>query len=344
MVLAESRPSVSYGVYKPALVLTNETIESWRVEVSSGQFLTAQSILQKTGIERRFHAAEDETVVDMALKVAEDVLAENQVDLILVSTSFPIGVNVATEVLRKLHLTGGRLDIYAACSGFVRGLVFLKQNEDTFRGRRVFFLASEKYSDKLVDLREEEAIKRDPSLSQTIFSDGAAGLSFILGVNFNILAAESRMIDKVTNLIRMPINWQLVREPFINEPVDRSHDGKFRQEGPAVYRQVLERIPQALGEFMAKYGIDPNEVGYIVPHQGSGRMVRALAERLTPSFKAGQVVEDFKDGNFSSASIPKALVKLIQEDRLDPGKITLLLGFGAGRGLLGSIAACRIGG
>lgn len=346
-------PSFRFGKYFPNHhnPLTNWLIEGWKVVTGSGKYLTRQSIKERIGIELRYVASQSETVIDMGAEAAEDALkGQKDIYFVMVSTSFPIGLNVASEIAKKLNLPNIEpgnpdhvLDIYAACAGFVRGLNYLKEHEQKFWGKRILFVASEKYSDKVVDLRQEGALEIDPSMAQIIFSDGAIAMVFTYGEDIEILAAETHTLDHVRDIIQMPVDESLMAEPYIYEPVDKSPD-YFRQQGPRVFKEVSIVIPKLTQEWLERVGIDLDRIEHIVPHQGSGRMVGELKERFRKLFNRDIVADDMEEGNFSSGSVLKALDKLVSNGHIDQRKIALLIGFGAGAGLLVSIAAVVIKG
>lgn len=325
---------ISFGCYFPATVLTNEEIELWGVTTQRSGLLTKDRIFKSTGIKRRFVADPGETALDMGIKAAEQALGDSRdIDAVFVSTSYPIGVNIAWEIKERLHLPAlSALDIYAACSGFVRGLVHIKEHEERFHGKKILFVATEKYSHVVADLRNGGGTI-DPSLAQTIFSDGAMAMVFRPGIDMQILWAKNHPFAReFSNLIRMPIDPSLMRPPYIEEYVPPSPSGKFEQDGPNVYRVVLENVPTLVRETVKEAGLTPQDIKRVFPHQGSGKMVDGLSDRL----REFVLYKDIEDGNFSSASIPKAWFKATQEGEIGEGDIIALPGFGAG--MFGAIA------
>lgn len=345
-------PSFRIGKYFPNHhnPLTNAIIAGWNLMTRSGP-VTEKSLHDRNGIELRYVASEDETVVDMGEKAALDLKIDlKDTDFVMVSTSFPCGVNVASEIAKRLnlpkvipHSPKHVRDIYAACSGFVRGLDYLKEHEETFKGKKILFIASEKYSPYLADL-EKGGIETDPSMAQTLFSDGAIAFHFTYGEDIEILAASTHVFPHIRNILKMPVDTQVMVEPYTYEPVEIS-ERYFQQQGPKVFETVAKEIPIFTLNWLVNLGFDPSRIDHIVPHQGSGRMVSKLQEQFEKVFNRQlQVTNDAREGNFSSGSIPKALAKLEENGQIDPKKVILLVGFGAGAGLLASIAAVVIKG
>ncbi len=273
----------------------------------------------------------------MGVKAARAVENLENVDAIIVSASYPVGKNVSREIGRHLPVRPKfHLDIHAACSGFVRGLVYMKEHEEEFDNKRVLFVATEKYSHTLADLREG-GINNDPSMAQTIFSDGAVAVVFTYGKDIAIIGYGSKKLPKETdNYIRMPIDNALMTPPFLEEPVPTSTN-KFQQDGPRVYEAILLSVPELNRKLIQETGLKAPDIKLAIPHQASGRMISALASRMSDL----NVFRDLDDGNFSSASIPKAMIRAIKEGEIQRGNKILLSGFGAG--LYASSAIVELG-
>ena len=324
--------SISFGLYIPQKTLTNREIESWHVRTPRGNLLTAGDILKRTGVERRHVATKSETVEQMALIALEEAIdRKKKFGLVVASTSYPTR-NLSGYLIDAKSLTSMvTFDIYAACSGFTRGLSFIKAHEDAFMGHSVLFVASEKYSDKVFDLKK--GVEDDPSLAQTIFSDGAVAIQFVYGKDLRILSAKNkRLPSELAGSIRMPIDRSRMKPIYIEEPVPQSQSGKFEQDGRTVYRAVIDNVPELIRETIRTAHLQENDIKLVIPHQGSGHIIEGLQGRL-PNLN---VFSDVADGNFSSASIPKALFKAREEGLIHRGDKVVLAGFGAG--LFASVA------
>src|SRR3546814_15528989 len=108
------------GSYLPARVMTNDELAT-RIDTSD------EWIRQRTGIRQRHIAAEGELTSDLALRAAQEALANagvepNEVDLLVVATAthdntFPATPTRVQERLGMDH--GAAFDVQAVCSGFV---------------------------------------------------------------------------------------------------------------------------------------------------------------------------------------------------------------------------------
>lgn len=329
---------LSFGIYLPKEFITNEQIEEWRIATQSGKLLTAFDIQDKIGIKRRFRAGPNESPIDMAIQAAHATGATLDVDAVITSSSYPLGVNISQEISKRLQTPANfHLDIHAACSGFVRGLAYIKEHEEEFQGKKVLFVTTEKYSHTLVDLHGGGA-EIDRSMAQLIFSDGAAACIFEFGKDIRVLGYENTKLPAIfNNCICMPIEKSLMREPFLEEPIPNSANGYLEQDGPSVFKRVLSYIPDLNKKVVKNADLQPSDIKLVIPHQASGRMVDGLKERMSDY----TFFSDLEDGNFSSASIPKALARAIKEGAIQKGDKILLLGFGAG--LYASSAIVELG-
>ncbi len=326
--------TLEIAAYFPEQVLTNEQIASWGIQ-TGGKPLTTEAIFKKVGVKKRYLADDAQNVLDMGLRAMKALSSLQGVDMIFFSTSYPDGVNNASEIARSNPTADGCVNIHAACSGFTLGLNHIWKNRERFLGKRILFVASEKYSPTLVDLRLNQD---DPSLSQTIFSDGAAAIIFTAGQDLKILYASNYSFPREKSMcLRMPVNHELVRHPALTVNIPPSENGHFRMDGKAVYEQVRETVPVLIKTAIERAGLDKKDIKLVIPHQASRHLLEALTRRL-PGL---QTYSDLEDGNWSSASIPKAMRQAINEGVITAGDKIVLAGFGAG--LFTSITVAELG-
>lgn len=339
------KPTIYIGTYQPRTSVFNQEIESWGVKTASGKPLTAEGIENLIGVKRRFVAQADETPLAMGLS-AVDKLGINFADVVLFSTSFPTGQDLATEVSETFGLgtkPGGRINIHMACSGFVAGLSYLHQEQERLQGARILMINSERYHPFIKDLRDDDALTVDPGLCQTIFSDYATAMTFTLGEDLSILGVRSEFDFKPeeNNFIRMPIAWENLDDGGIHmvKDVPPSLTGKIYQDGHNVFKTMIRKVPRMVEDLVGEIGIPFSDVSAVLTHQGSLRMTTGISEKLHPDLS--HVRFDQEDGNVSSAAIPRLMKREIDEGRLFGGDTLVLAGFGGG--LMASTAVIRLG-
>jgi len=339
------KPTIYISTYQPRRSVFNEEIESWGVKTASGKHLTAQGIEDLIGVKRRFVAQSDETPLMMGLSAVEK-LGIQSADIILFSTSFPTGQDLATEVSETFGLgtkPGGRINVHMACSGFVAGLSYLYQEQGRLQGARVLMVNSEKYHPFMKNLRDEDALQVDPGLCATIFSDYATALTFTLGEDLSILGVknEFNFSAEENSFIKMPIEWDNLDDGGVHmvKDVPASTTGKIYQDGHNVFKTMLKKIPRLVEGLVVDAGLPFSDISAVLTHQGSLRMTTGIAEKLNPEL--ARVRFDQEDGNVSSAAIPRLMKREIDEGRLFGGDTLVLAGFGGG--LMASTAVVKLG-
>ena len=263
-------------------------------------------IRERTGIAAR-HV--DGRVTEMSAIAGRDALAMAGVDpadvgLLLLATcssdqQFPASASV---VQHELGLTCGAIDMNAACSGFVYGLVTAMQ----FAAggvERILLIGSDALSG-IIDWTDRGTC--------VLFGDGAGAVVI------------ERSADAPTLL-----GWDLMSDGSAAGILSCEHGGKIFMNGKEVFRRAVLAMESAARNAMDRAGVTMEDITLVVPHQANIRIIDAAMKRLEiPREKAAMVLE--RTGNTSAASIPLALVNALDDDRVAPGDLVLMVGFGAG--------------
>jgi len=263
-------------------------------------------IRERTGIAAR-HV--DGRVTEMSAIAGRDALAmagvdPADVDLLLLATcssdqQFPASASV---VQHDLGLRCGAIDMNAACSGFVYGLVTAMQ----FAAggvERILLIGSDALSD-IIDWTDRGTC--------VLFGDGAGAVVI------------ERSADAPTLL-----GWDLMSDGSAAGILYCEHGGKIFMNGKEVFRRAVLAMESAARNAMDQAGVTMENITLVVPHQANIRIIDAAMKRLEiPREKAAMVLE--QTGNTSAASIPLALVDALDNDRVAPGDLVLMVGFGAG--------------
>lgn len=338
---------LSIEVYRPKYALTNEEMASWKILTGNGRPLTADHILDKIGSTHRYVADDSETVVSMGAAVAHNALqGKNSVDLVMVSSSFPTGEDLSQKIGAELGFHMGQddgLNIHMACSSYAAGLLYLHKNRERYEGARVLFVNSEKYHPHIANLKLSDGVSMDPSLAQTIFSDGAVASVFTFGKDIDVIAGKKITPDdlptEVNELIKMPIDENKITGKSLSTPVPESDTGKVWQNGPGIFKTMMSVVPLLADEAILASGLLEKDIKMSIVHQGSKRMTEGIDEKLNGRF--GPLMHDYGEGNFSSGSIPKQIDILLRDGKITSGDNLFLAGFGGG--LMGVGLIVRIG-
>ena len=140
---------IGTGGYLPNKILTNKNLESF-VDT------TDEWIIERTGIEQRHIAEDNETSSSMATKAALDALRSanvknNEIDLIIVATTTPdqIFPSTACIIQNNLNIVAPAFDVQAACTGFIYALSIGDNYIKTGMCKNVLVIGAEKYSNIL---------------------------------------------------------------------------------------------------------------------------------------------------------------------------------------------------
>ena len=288
-----------WASHLPERRLTNEEL-STMVDTSD------EWIRDRTGIGAR-HV--DGTVTGMSTEACKAAMAmagvaADDIDLLLLATctsdqQFPASASV---IQHNLGLTCGAIDMNAACSGFVYGLVTAMQFIDG-GVERVLLIGSDALSG-ITDW--------DDRGTCVLFGDGAGAVVI------------ERTADQPTLL-----GWNLMSDGAAAGILYCDHGDKIVMYGQEVFRRAVLAMEAAANAAMDQAGITADDLALVVPHQANVRIIDAAFKRMgIPRDKAAMVLE--RTGNTSAASIPLALVDAIDHGRVDAGDLVLMVGFGAG--------------
>ena len=293
-------------------------------------------IYAKTGIRQRHIAGEHECSSDLGVAAAEKLFAEhnidrNSIDFLLFCTQTPDYPLPTTACLiqdrLRLPKSIGALDFNLGCSGFVYGLSLA---DGLIRGgtaRRVLLITAETYS-KYIDAT-------DRSL-RTIFGDGAAATL--------IEASDKPSLGSfVFGTDGSGADMLLVAERGARPEADAIQPRKRRRwpsslymDGPELVKFSIDVTPPLIEKVLATAGWRRDQIDLFLLHQATVFLLDHLRERLSlDRDHTPEALEQY--GNTVSSTIPILIHDLRRSNRLQPGKRTLLIGFGVGLSWAGCV-------
>ncbi len=298
-VTPSSARITGWGTALPDKVVTNADLE--------GSLDTSDAwIVERTGIRERRVGG---TTTGLGIEAAQGAMAMagvsgTDVDLVLLCTSTPDETMPASAsaIQQALGVTGGAVDLNAACSGFVYGLVaadgFLRAGM-----RRVLLIGSETMS-RIVDWEDRS--------TAILFGDGAGAVVLERG------DGPGRVLG-----------WDLGSDGSLRHILHADVGGTIEMDGPEVFRRAVRIMVDSARAALEQAGTSVDELALFVPHQANTRIITAAAARL--GIDADRTVDILgTTGNTSAASIPMALASAADAGRLAPGDRVLVIGFGAG--------------
>ena len=290
---------VGWGTAVPEKVVTNRDLEA-TIDTSD------EWIFERTGIRERHVGGTTASLGTEAGRNALDQagLTGADIDLLLLATTTADKIVPGTSptIQHNLGIAGGAVDLNAACSGFVYGLV-IANGLFASGAKRILLVGAETLS-TITDW--------DDRGTAILFGDGAGAL---------VLERTDDEGDLVS--------WDLGSDGSLTDLLYCNHGEKMQMDGKEVFRRAVRVVVDSATTVLEKAKINVDDLSLIVPHQANIRIIQAACQRLNiPEEKAAIVIDRY--GNTSSASIPLALVDAIENDRVHGGDTLLLTGFGAG--------------
>jgi len=293
----------AFGMHVPAGVVTNEEMGA---RVGRG----AEWIESVSGIrERRWAAAAETSVADLAVAAAHDCLARASLNasglgLIIVASGsarpgFP---GPAADVAAQLGLGDTpALDVPMASAGSLFGVVMAAQMAGHFGD--VLVIGAEKMSAVI------ESGPLDPNTA-VLFGDGAgAALVSVRPGRWEILDAVLHSDGQHRDALAF--DW--------SEPL--------RMNGLTVILQATRKLPAAIGEVLSRQKVAAQDVAAFLLHQANQNLLLRVAKTLgVPAERVFSNVARY--GNTSSASMLIAAAEWSQAN--PPAGHVVFSAFGAG--------------
>ncbi len=287
---------------------------------------TDEWIIERTGIKERRIADDQTATSDIALKAAERALENSgtsaaELDLIIVGTATPDMMFPSTACIIQNRLKAAKaaaFDLAAGCSGFAYALITGCQFIQTGLYKKVLVIGAETLS-KILDWQDRNTC--------VLFGDGAGAA--VLGqvpAGYGVLGFDLGSDGSGGDLLKLPAGGS--RHPASVETVTgRQH--YVHMQGREVFKFATKVMGEAAVKALAKAGMEPKDIDYLIPHQANIRIIHSAAKRLKMPLDKVMVNVD-KYGNTSAASIPIALKEAVDQNIIKDGDIVVLVGFGAG--------------
>jgi 3-oxoacyl-[acyl-carrier-protein] synthase-3 len=290
---------IGWGSNLPEKILTNDDLAAGGLDTNDAW------IFERTGIKQRHVGG---STGEMSIHAGRQALDRAgvtgaDIDLVIVATSTPDQLMPGTSatVHAELGIRGGACDMQAVCSGFTYALMAANGLIGTGLDR-ILVIGADTLSDY---------VDWDDRGSAILFGDGAG-------------AVVLERHDTPTLL-----GFDLGADGHHRHIGYTDHNGKITMDGKEVFRTAVRAVTQSAKNAMENAGVTADEIDWFVPHQANVRIIEAIANRLDiPMEKAIVTIQD--TANNSAATIPIALDTAVVDQRIQPGDLLLLGGFGFG--------------
>jgi 3-oxoacyl-[acyl-carrier-protein] synthase III len=304
-----------WGKCMPPNVLTNHDLE--QLVDTSDEWITT-----RTGIkERRISHVEASELASVAglRALAAAGKTVNDLDLILVATCSGDSIIPSTASVVQRHLgawNAAALDLNAACSGFVYGLVV---GTNMIRGgtnNTILLVGTEKLH-FVTDFTDRTTC--------VLFGDGAGAVVLEpTDEPIGLLSSELGMDGSVGHILSVPRDGS-AGDPG---PID-PRESAIGMEGPDIFRRAVTTMGDSAARAIKDAGLSLEDVDLVIPHQANTRIIDATARRL--GIEENKVFVNIESyGNTSAATIPVALTEALEQGRVRPGDNIVFTAFGGG--------------
>lgn len=306
---------IGTGRYLPEKVLTNKDLESM-VDTSD------EWIRERTGIEQRHIAADNQTTCDLAeqasLKAIEMAgISAQSIDMIIVATTTPDKIFPSTACLlqQRLDIHGcPAFDVQAVCTGFVYAISVADQFIKTGMAKRVLVVGAETLS-RITNWSDRTTC--------ILFGDGAGAVVLEASSEPGILSTHIHADGQYETLLHVPSGPSKL--PQTDDVAERT----MSMKGNEVFKVAVNTLSRIANETLEANGLTKDQIDWLVPHQANLRIISATGKKL--GLKESQVVVTVnKHANTSSASVPMALDEAIRDGRIQRGQLILMEAFGGG--------------
>lgn len=306
------------GVHVPERVLTNDELATM-VDTSD------EWIRTRTGIRERRVAGPDEAMTDVALPAARRALEQAgadaaEIDYLVVATVTPDTMFPTTSALMADALgapQAAAYDLLAGCTGFMYALVQAYGMVASGLSHKALVVGGDVLS-KIVDWSDRSTC--------VLFGDGAGAVVLervdeggFLGFELGADGGGGQHLALPAGGSRLPTTADTVAE--------RRHF--VTMNGREVFKFATRVMVSSAEALLAECNETMDDVDVYVPHQANVRIIDHATKKLgVPGEKTVVNVEHY--GNTSSGSIPLALADGSDDGRIEPGKLVLMTGMGAG--------------
>jgi len=303
---------IATGSHLPQKIVTNSDLVK-TVETSN------EWIIERTGIEQRHIAAEDELTSDLAAAAAKKAIANSglkaeEIEMIIVATTTPdlTFPATATTVQAKIGAKAAfAFDIQAVCSGFVFAITTADNFIKSGQVKNALVIGADKLS-SIVNWQDRNTC--------VLFGDGAGAviLQATEEENRGIIASSLYSDGTLNDILKTS-----------GGPSSNQKSGFIEMAGKEVFKHAVDKMVKSVIATLSKAGLTTKDIDLLVPHQANLRILNAVATRLElPEEKVIVTVQ--KHANTSAASIPLALDHANSQKKIKDGDVLVLEALGGG--------------
>jgi 3-oxoacyl-[acyl-carrier-protein] synthase-3 len=313
---------VSTGSYLPEIEVSNDTLRA-KFNGAAPEFVDKMEL--STGIKSRWYAPSDWAASDLALRAAQQALERagktaEDVDLIILGTDSPDYITPATSVVLQAKLgakNAGTFDVACACASFPTAMSNAAGLMATNPGLKTVLVVAVYQMHKL-------AAENDPMIF--FYGDGAGAAVLERSEERGFISAAFQADGTYAGkwLIQAggtvePTTEAAVREGRTAVKMIERYPPEINNEGwPRLVRRVAENG-----------GFTLSDIDFLIFTQVRKPTIELVMKSLDlPMEKTHMIMEQW--GYTGSACIPMAFDDALQQKKIKPGDLVVMIGSGVG--------------
>lgn len=313
---------VSTGNYVPEIEVTNDALRA-RFNGSAPEFVDKMEA--SSGIRTRWYAPEDWAASDLALRAAQQALERankkpEDIDLIILGTDSPDYITPATSVVLQAKLgakNAGTFDVACACASFPTAFANAAGLMATNPALKTVLVVAVYAMHKL-------AAENDPMIF--FYGDGAGAAVLERNEEQGFIAAAFQADGSYAK------NW-LIQAGGTVEPATEiaAREGRTLVKMVERYPPEInnEGWPRLVRKVAANGGFAIEDIDFIVFTQVRKPTIELVMQDLGLPMNKTHMVMD-KWGYTGSACIPMALHDALEQKKIQPNDLVVLVGSGVG--------------
>ncbi len=301
--------------------------------------VTPEWIVEKTGIQRRYIAAPDDSASGYAISAARRALAmadvpAGEIDLIIVCTFsgdyiFP---PVSAKVQLELGATEAQIfDLQANCTGFVTGLTVASDRMRVDPSVRNALVIGVELCSRYIDRKD---------VNTAIYLSDGAGAAVLSRTSPEFGIRASAFHTDTSNFEAVRMRGGGSSYGMIGRSYDPLVD-HMEMNGIATWKQAITHMPKVIRLACDKSGVPVTEIDFMIFHQANYNLIEYIVTKMRLDMsKTFTNVREI--GNTGAASLAIALSQAVERKLLRNGQNILFAAVGAGFNFGASVWAWHI--
>lgn len=289
--------------------------------------VTPEWIVEKTGIQRRYIAAPEDSASAYAVNAAQRALdmagiPAAEIDLIIVCTFS--GDYIFPPVSAKVQLEIGAesaqiFDLQANCTGFVTGLTAASDRMRVDPSVRNALVIGVELCSRYID--------RTDVNTAIYLSDGAGAAVLSRSESGTGIMASAFHTDS-SNFEAVRMRGGGSSHSLIGRGYDPAID-HMEMNGIATWKQAITHLPKVIRKACEKSGVNPADADFLLFHQANYNLIEYIVRKMRLDM-AKTYTNVREVGNTGAASLAIAMSEAVDRNLLRDGDVVVLAAVGAG--------------